>query len=82
MVLKPTNFNRRHIGRTHRVRSVVLFGCTKRKGKGEKDRESSSSDEESPGEESPVKDIIKGISFVFILRSVRDIREKIASNSL
>ena len=53
--LKPANFNRCHIGRTHRGRSVVLFGCSKRKGKGERDRESGSSHEESPGEASPVK---------------------------
>ena len=33
----------------------MLLGCSKRKGKGESDRESSSSDEESPGEESAVK---------------------------
>ena len=33
----------------------MLFGCSRRKGKGERDRESSSSHEESPGEESHVK---------------------------
>ena len=54
--LKPANFNRRHIGRTHWGRGVVLFVIQNER---EKEKEIGKA-AESPGEESPVKRDYRG----------------------